>query len=377
MRAMDILSEHYDEFIAFLFDASNKIVKRNTSTCFYDCTNYYFEIEQEDEDYIDEETGEIIRGLRKYGVCKDHKPNPIIEMGLFMDRDGIPLSMCLTSGNENEQTTALPLEDKLIRMLKGKQFIYCADAGLGSYNIRKFNSMGGRAFVITQSIKKLPDTLKESVFNDCDYRLLSNDSPVSLKTMQEFDKNSNKRLYEDRVYKIIDASRDLEMEHYEENILKNGKKKMVRAKGHLEQKLIITFSRKMMEYQRSIRNGQIQRAKKLLENLDPEKYKKGPNDVTRFIKKKGQTKDKYELDEDRIREEEKYDGFYAVATNLNDKATEILRISEERNKIEECFRLLKSDFEARPARHRTREHLIAHFMICYALVLCQDFGLIK
>ena len=158
MRAMDILSEHYDEFIAFLFDASNKIVKRNTSTCFYDCTNYYFEIEQEDEDYIDEETGEIIRGLRKYGVCKDHKPNPIIEMGLFMDRDGIPLSMCLTSGNENEQTTALPLEDKLIRMLKGKQFIYCADAGLGSYNIRKFNSMGGRAFVITQSIKKLPDT---------------------------------------------------------------------------------------------------------------------------------------------------------------------------------------------------------------------------
>ena len=149
--------------------------------------------------------------------------------------------------------------------------------------------MGGRAFVITQSIKKLPDTLKESVFNDCDYRLLSNDSPVSLKTMQEFDKNSNKRLYEDRVYKIIDASRDLEMEHYEEKILKNGKKKMVRAKGHLEQKLIITFSRKMMEYQRSIRNGQIQRAKKLLENLDPEKYKKGPNDVTRFIKKKGQT----------------------------------------------------------------------------------------
>lgn len=369
MRAMDILSEHYDEFIAFLFDASNKIVKRNTSTCFYDCTNYYFEIEQEDEDYIDEETGEIIRGLRKYGVCKDHKPNPIIEMGLFMDRDGIPLSMCLTSRNENEQTTALPLEDKLIRMLKGKQFIYCADAGLGSYNIRKFNSMGGRAFVITQSIKKLPDTLKESVFNDCDYRLLSNDSPVSLKTMQEFDKSSNKRLYEDRAYKIIDASRDLEMEHYEEKILKNGKKKMVRAKGHLEQKLIITFSRKMMEYQRSIRNGQIQRAKKLLENLDPEKHKKGPNDVTRFIKKKGQTKDKYELDENRIREEEKYDGFYAVATNLNDKATEILRISEERNKIEECFRLLKSDFEARPARHRTREHLIAHFMICYASLM--------
>ena len=121
-------------------------------------------------------------------------------------------------------------------MLKGKQFIYCADAGLGSYNIRKFNSMGGRAFVITQSIKKLPDTLKESVFNDCDYRLLSNDSPVSLKTMQEFDKNSNKRLYEDRAYKIIDASRDLEMEHYEEKILKNGKKKMVRAKGHLKQK---------------------------------------------------------------------------------------------------------------------------------------------
>lgn len=188
MRTMDILENHYDAYISHLFEKSGNIVRRDTSVCFYDCTNYYFETETEDEDYVDEVTGETIRGLRKYGPSKEHRPNPIVEMGLFMDSDGIPLSMCLTSGSDNEQTTAIPLEKKLIRMVDKKKFIYCADAGLGSFNIRKFNSMGGRAFIVTQSIKKLSGTLKEAVFSDCDYRLLSSGAPVTIKDMKAFDK---------------------------------------------------------------------------------------------------------------------------------------------------------------------------------------------
>ena len=205
LRTLDIMYNHYDEYISHLYDASNKIVKRDTSVCFYDCSNYYFEIESNDDDYVDAVTGEVTKGLRKYGVSKEHRPNPIAQMGLFMDKDRIPLSMCITSGSDNEQTTAIPLEQKLITMFKGKRFIYCADAGLGSFNIRNFNSMGGRAFIVTQSIKMLSNTLKEAVFSDIDYRLLSNDKPATIKQMKDFDRfdKSNASLYEDRIYKII------------------------------------------------------------------------------------------------------------------------------------------------------------------------------
>lgn len=156
LRTMDLLQEHYDEYISHLYEKSCGIVKRNTAVCYYDCTNYYFEIESQDEDYVDEVTGELIKGLRKYGPSKQHQPAPLVEMGLFLDADGIPLSMCMVSGSDNEQTTAIPLEKQLTKMFHGKKFIYCADAGLGSLNIRNFNSMGGRAFIVTQSIKKCP-----------------------------------------------------------------------------------------------------------------------------------------------------------------------------------------------------------------------------
>lgn len=341
LRTMDILQEHYDEYIAHLFETSCQLVKRNTSVCFYDCSNYYFEVETDDEDYIDKVTGETIKGPRKYGPSKEHRPNPIVEMRLFMDRDGIPLSMCITSGSDNEQTTAIPLEKKLTKMFKGKKFIYCADAGLGSLNIRNFNSMGGRAFIVTQSIKKLSDTLQQAVFSDTNYHLLSSDEPATIKDMKEFDRHDPKNwdLYNDRIYKII-----------------------------------VSFSRKMMEYQRYVRNRQIERAKQLLKNLDPETYKKEPHDVTRFIKRTSSTKsgekitDQYIIDQSVI-EEEKYDGFYAVATNLDDSAKDILEVSANRYKIENCFRMMKTNFSARPVFHQKRERIIAHFMICYTALL--------
>ena len=377
LRTMDIMKEHYEEYIAHLYEKSCGIVKRDTSVCFYDCSNYYFEVETDDEDYVDEVTGETIKGLRKYGPSKEHRPNPIVEMGLFMDRDGIPLSMCITSGSDNEQTTAIPLEQQLIKMFKGKKFIYCADAGLGSFNIRNFNSMGGRAFVVTQSIKKLSDRLKQAVFNDCDYRLLSTDEPVTLEYMKNFDRfdQENKNLYNDRAYKILEADTALDVGLYEEKVCKNGKTRKVKSKAVLKQKIIISYSRKMMEYQRCIRNRQIERARKLLKNIDPDTYKKGPNDVTRFIKRTSSTEsgeevtDKYEIDQSIIDEEEKYDGFYAVATNLDDSAKDIIEISANRYKIEDCFRIMKTNFSARPVYHQKRDRIIAHFMICYTALL--------
>ena len=377
LRTLDIMYDHYDEYISHLYDASTKLIKRDTSVCFFDCSNYYFEIESNDEDYIDPVTGEVTKGLRKYGVSKEHRPNPIVQMGLFMDKDGIPLSMCITSGSDNEQTTAIPLEQKLITMFKGKKFIYCADAGLGSLNIRNFNSMGGRAFIVTQSIKMLSNTLKEAIFSDIDYRLLSNDKPATIQQMKDFDRfdKVNAELYDDRIYKIIPADKAFDLGLYEEKACKNGTIKKVKSKAVVPQKIIVSFSRKMMEYQRFIRNRQIERAKKLLTKLDPETYKKGANDITRFIKRTTSTSsgekavDTYELNQEAINEEEKYDGFYAVATNLEDPAKYILEISSNRYKIEDCFRIMKTNFSARPVFHQNRERIVAHFMVCYTALL--------
>ena len=386
LRTMDLMEENYEEYIRHLYKNSSNVVKRNTSVCYYDCSNFYFEIESPDLDYVDEVTGEVISGFRKYGMSKEHRPNPIVEMGLFMDSDGIPLSMCLVPGNQSEQTTAVPLEKELSHMLKGKSFIYCADAGLGSYHIRNFNSMGGRAFIVTQSIKKLSDILQQAVFSDCDYRLLSSGDPVSLQEMKEFDRkdDANRALYLDKIFKVIPADNLIDLGLYDEKKFKNGKTKQVKVKGLLPQKLIITFSRKMMEYQRYIRNRQIERAKNLLKNIDPDTYKKGPNDVTRFIKRNSKGKngekavDQYVLDLELIAEEEKYDGFYAVATNLDIAETpaamktdvgQILDISAQRYKIEDCFRLMKTNFSSRPVYHRNKPRIIAHFMICYTALL--------
>lgn len=395
-RFLPILSKNYDNYIKYLFNQSQKIVSRDTSVCYYDCTNYYFEVETEDDDYIDPVTNELVHGFRKFGPSKEHRPNPIVEMGLFMDSKGIPISMCLHHGSCNEQNTAIPLEKKMVRMFENKKFIYCADAGLGSLNIRNFNAMGGRAFIVTQSIKKLSDDIQKLVFTDEGYKMISNDSHTSLKEMKEFkiklddsdyeNKSEQeidsllieiKNRYSDSAYKVINVDKNVDLGLFEEKTLKNGKTKMVKAKSTLSQRVIITFSRKMMEYQRSIRNKQIERALQLVKQNGVESKKKGPNDITRFIKRTSMTdvgevaeSDFYEVDQDIIANEEKYDGFYAIATNLQDDSVkEIFEINSKRYQIEDCFRVLKTNFNARPAYHRTRDALTGHFLICYTALL--------
>ena len=371
IRFLDILDRNSDKYLKHLFDNSENIVKRDTSVMYYDCTNYFFETEKPDEEIVDEVTGEIILGLRQFGISKENKTSPIVEMGLIMDSRGIPISMCIHPGNTNEQLTAVPLEKEVIRMTGNKKFIYCADAGLGSYNIRKFNDMGGRAYIVTQSVKKLGQEIKNIVFNDSNYHLLSNDDAITLKEMRTFDKKdaNNLSLYNDFAYKVIPANTAMDTGLYEEKVYKNGRTKKVKTKGTLHQYIIVTFSRKMMEYQRTIRERQLERAKKLLRLKDPEKIKKGPNDIRRFLKNTSSDTANYVLDMDKIHEEEKYDGFYAVATNLDDSAKDILAVAQNRYKIEDCFRIMKTNFDARPVFLRKPERIRAHFLICYTALL--------
>lgn len=371
IRFLDILDRNSDKYLKHLFDNSENIVKRDTSVMYYDCTNYFFETEKPDEEIADEVTGEIILGLRQFGISKENKTSPIVEMGLIMDSRGIPISMCIHPGNTNEQLTAVPLEKEVIKMTGNKKFIYCADAGLGSYNIRKFNDMGGRAYIVTQSVKKLGREIKDIVFNDSNYRLLSNDDAITLKEMRTFNKKdaNNLSLYNDFAYKVIPANTAMDTGLYEEKVYKNGRTKKVKTKGTLHQYIIVTFSRKMMEYQRTIRERQLERAKKLLRLKDPEKIKKGPNDIRRFLKNTSSDTANYVLDMDKIHEEEKYDGFYAVATNLDDSAKDILAVAQNRYKIEDCFRIMKTNFDARPVFLKKPERIRAHFLICYTALL--------
>lgn len=364
-RFMEFMTPFYNDYIAWLYDHSDKVVKRDSSVIYYDCTNFYFETEQCDDDYMDPLTGEVFSGLRKYGVSKEHRPNPLVEMGLIMDSQGIPITMCIEQGNTNEQTTAIPLENELLRMVPESNFIYCADAGLGSTDIRKFNSMGGRHFIVTQSIKKLSKVLQEAVFNDFEYRLIPTDeeghkgkriSVEQLKNMDFSDEENLKNYYNRRAYKVIKADRLVDIG--------------VGGKGNLEQEIIITYSPKMRNYQRTIRQKQIERARKILETRDPEKIKKGPNDVRRFIKSTRNEKAEYCLDEEKIKEEEKYDGYYAIVTNIiGGDVRYILSVMEKRNEIEANFRIMKIWFDARPVYHYNPDKIRVHFLICYTALL--------
>jgi len=381
LRHLDVLVDNFDVYMEHLFTNSNNVVKRNTSVCYYDCTNYFFECEHEDDTYVDPVTGEIFRGLRKYGPSKEHRPTPIVQMGLFMDGNGIPISMCINPGSQNEQLSAVPLEHKITTMFGSDKFIYCADGGLGSYAIREYNSMGERAYIVTQSVKKLSAVMKDAVFADCDYRRKSNNEPMTIQGMKEFDrmKDENRELYDDKIYKVLVADKAIDTGLTEKVLQKNGKYREQKVKGQLQQYIIVSFSRKMLEYQRYIRNAQIARAQKLLETKDPEMIKKGPNDVTRFIKRTSvgengeKAQDSYVVDTSIIEEEEKYDGYYAIATNLDPRkhndAARILDISANRYKIEDCFRVLKTNFEARPAYVSNHNHIIGHFITCYTALL--------
>lgn len=317
-RSLSVFSKESDYILSELYKNSNFIHKRNVSTLYYDCTNYYFEIEQEDN-------------FRKYGKGKEHRPNPIVGMGLFMDGDGIPLSYSLYPGNQNEQLTLKPIERKIIRDFELSKFIYCSDAGIGSLSNKKFNSIKERAYIITKSIKKL--------------------------------KKEDKKL-------ALDFSRfkPLTDELYYQELPLDGK---------IQERMIITYSPKYAAYQKNIRLKQIQRAENMIkENGKIKKQRRNLNDPARFIEtiinnENGEIIEKnYILNEAKILEESQYDGFYAITTNLeDDDVTKIIAISERRWQIEECFRIMKTDFKARPIYLQLEDRINAHFLICFTALL--------
>ena len=332
-RALDVLGNECDLIQSEVYKNSHLLGKRNDKILYYDCTNYFFEIEQEDGD-------------RKYGKGKEHRPNPIIQMGMFMDGDGIPLAFSLFPGNANEQTSLKPLEEKVLQDFGCTKFIYCSDAGLGSEAIKKINHAGERAFIVTQSIKKLNKDDKAWALDRTGFKRVSDDSPVDLSKIPEDDTGL---YYKDEPY----------------------------TPHSLHQRLIVTYSPKYAKYQKAIRDAQVERAEKMLSSGKIKKERRNPNDPARFIGKIAVTEEgeaaKIEnyLDTDKIENEALYDGMYAVTTDLlDDNVKDILKVSEGRWEIEECFRIMKTDFEARPVFLHDDIRIKAHFLICFlALVI--------
>lgn len=323
-RALDVLGNECDFIQSEVYKNSHLLGKRNDKVLYYDCTNYFFEIEQEDGD-------------KKYGKGKEHRPNPIIQMGMFMDGDGIPLAFSLFPGNANEQTSLKPLETKVLQDFGCTKFIYCSDAGLGSEAIKKINHAGERAFIVTQSIKKLNKDDKRWALDKTGFKRVSDDSPVDLSKIPEDDMGL---YYKDEPY----------------------------TPHSLHQRLIITYSPKYAKYQKTIRNEQVERAEKMLHSGKTKKERRNPNDPARFIGKTAVTEDGEIA---KIENKALYDGMYAVTTDLlDDDVKDILKVSEGRWEIEECFRIMKTDFEARPIYLQEDMRIKAHFLICFlALVI--------
>ena len=329
-RALEVIAKETDFIQSSLYNNSLKISKRNTGVLYYDCTNYFFEIEQED-------------GNKQYGPSKDHKPNPIVQMGLFMDGDGVPLAFSINKGNTNEQLTLKPLEKKILSDFDLSKFIACTDAGLASISNRKFNDKEERAFITTQSIKKLKAHLKKWALDPNGWYLSNDEKTYDISKLDE-EKDRNKMFYKERWMKEND----------------------------LEQKIIVTYSIKYKDYQRKIRNSQIERAQKTIDS-NPTKIKKhNQNDYKRFIRKTNCTpdgeiaeKEIYTIDTEVIAKEEAFDGFYAVCTNLEDDAAEIIKVNNRRWEIEECFRIMKSEFKARPVYLSRDDRIEAHFTTCF------------
>lgn len=344
-RALDVICAEDGYIQSELYKNSKSISKRNDKILFYDCTNFFFEIEQED-------------GLKQYGPSKEHRPNPIVEMGLFMDGDGIPLAFSIHPGNKNEQQTLIPLEEQIIKDFQHAKFVVCTDAGLSSADNRKFNNKKDRAFITTQSIKKLKKHLKEWCLDPAGWKLDG----------YERDKNGKPATF--NINQLEDpelARKFLKSTFYKERWIKS---------DGLEQKLIVTFSLKYKFYQQRIRERQIGRAEKMLESSLSSLKKHSQNDCKRFIKKTGVTadgeiaeKEVYELDQSVIEDEAKYDGFYAVCTNLEDRPPAIAKINHNRWEIEECFRIMKTDFKSRPAYVYRDTRIKAHFMTCFLALI--------
>ena len=332
-RALEIISKETENIEASVYKNSLNVVNRNTKILYYDCTNYFFEIEEAE-------------GIKQYGKNKENRPLPIVQMGLFMDGDGFPLAFVIDSGNTNEQVTLKPLEKQIIKDFELSKFVVCTDAGLASHENRIFNNIQDRSFIVTQSLKKIKGHLKDWALSKEDWHKLNSNKLINLNDIDN--SSSNEEIY----YK-------------ERWINENG----------LEQRLIVSYSPKYAAYQKNIRTNQIERAKNLINN--PTTISKNrQNDPKRFIKSSSITNDGeiaekkvFSLNQSAIDNEAMFDGFYAVCTTLEDDISEIIKVNKRRWEIEESFRILKSDFKARPVYLKRDDRIKAHFTTCFLALL--------
>jgi len=342
-RSLNIIAAESDSIQSELYKNSLRLTERNTGILYYDCTNYFFEIEHES-------------GLRQYGVSKEHRPNPIVQMGLFMDGDGVPLAFNISKGNTNEQITLTPLEQKLLKDFELSKLIVCTDAGLASTANRKFNSKNNRAFITTQSIKKLKQPLQEWVLSKTGWKIPDTEDTYDISKL-----DTDEAIAE--VYKNTTF--------YKERWIKeNG----------LEQRLLVTYSLKYRNYQREIRRSQIERAITLVEKNPQKINKHNQNDYKRLITKTSITSDGeiasknlYSIDAERIAKEEIFDGYYGICTNLEDDAQSIIKINQQRWEIEESFRIMKTEFRSRPVYLSRDDRIHAHFTTCFLALTIYRF----
>lgn len=360
-RGLTYLNNELDYIQKELYNNSKNVVDRNTNVLYFDCTNYYFDINEETD-------------FQKYGPGKDKKPKPLVGMGLLMDGKGLPIAMVIYPGNENESKKLIPLQEKVVTDydLSNKKTIICTDAAMCTDEIKQFNIKDGRAFVITQSIKKLKKEYQKEVLEDDGWRIIGDMRNTYRLSDILSDEDKCKIHYETIFYKIVRTET-----------------------AHVVQDLIVTFQIKYRDYLRNVRNGQIERAKKkIVSNEEGKKIKLSvnQNDYRRFIKEevstakiKSNKKDNdtnslneeetdkysysYSIDQEVIIEEEKYDGYYGVTTNLVGEIKDILNISKNRWEIEESFRILKTDFDSGTVHLSREDRIKAHFLTCFISLL--------
>ena len=336
-RSLDVLAEKCDTIQEFLYENSKKVVNRNTSVLYYDCTNYFFEIEEE-------------RGNCRYGKSKEHRSLPIIQMGLLMDGNGFPLSFVIFPGNENEQPSLIPVEKKIIKDFGITKFVVCTDAGLASKENREFNIQKNCSYIVTQSLKNIKKHIKDWALNP-----------------EGWSKGDSTGLDITSVMKAVDDG-----ETFEDGIWY--KERWINENG-IEQRIIVSFSPKYRAYQRYIRSRQIERARKSAES-NKKTTTKNPNSPSRFLDEvrytdNGEVADNVEVvvNDGRIAEEEKYDGFYAVCTTLEDDIKDIIKVNKRRWEIEESFKIMKSEFKARPVYLQKDNRIEAHFLTCFIALM--------
>lgn len=343
-RALSLLAEEFNEIQADVYKRSQKLGKRDTQVVYYDLTNYFFEWEEEG-------------GLVQYGHCKEGRPLPIVQMGLFMDRDGFPLAMCIEPGNKAETSTLKPMELILKDKFGLSKLVVCTDGGLSSYENRKNDSVGDRSFITVQSLKKLKGHLQEWALDSKGWHTAGSDEEYDISALDP------KEHYESLFYK----------ERWDPTKMSTGET--------LEQRIIVTFSFKYREYLAYVRERQVNRAVALLaKGQGATSKRKSPNDAKRFIKSEHRTTDgeiaqieSYSLNQEMIDQESRFDGFYALCSDLEDPAPAIIRLNGGRWIIENGFRIMKTDFDARPVYVRRDDRIKAHFLTCFLALLIYKY----